>query len=232
MKTDAPAIRPVGPEVDARPAKLPGPVTLKGRFGHIEKLDPSRVAPDLWAALKDHADVWTYMSYGPFSDAGMFSNFVSGLADSADPYYYAIFDREGRAQGWASFLRITPAMRVIEVGSIVYAPSLQRTPLATEVQYLLARYAFETLGYRRYEWKCDALNAPSRCAAERLGFTFEGIFRQHMIVKNRNRDTAWYAMLDSDWPRAKAAFEAWLSADNFDSEGRQRRSLAAFRSQL
>jgi RimJ/RimL family protein N-acetyltransferase len=230
MKTDAPAQQPVGPEVDAVPAPLPGPVTLKGRFGHIERLDASRVALDLWAALKDRADVWTYMSYGPFSDAGIFSNFASGLAASSDPYYYAIFGRDGRAQGWASLLRMTPAMRVIEVGSIVYAPSLQRTPLATEVQYLLARYVFETLGYRRYEWKCDALNAPSRRAAERFGFTFEGIFRQHMIVKSRNRDTAWYAMLDSDWPRAKAAFEGWLSEDNFDSKGRQRRSLTAFRS--
>lgn len=223
--------KPVGPAVDAAPAKSPGPVTLAGRFGRLEKLDPSRVALDLWAALKDRADVWTYMSYGPFSDAGTFSNFMSGLAALGDPYYYAILDRDGRAQGWASLLRITPAMRVIEVGSIVYAPPLQRTALATEVQYLLARYVFETLGYRRYEWKCDALNAPSRSAAERLGFTFEGIFRQHMIVKNRNRDTAWYAMLDSDWPRAKATFEAWLDEQNFDSEGRQRRSLGDFRSE-
>jgi RimJ/RimL family protein N-acetyltransferase len=230
MKTDAPVHQPVGPEVDAMLAKSPAPVKLQGRFGSLEKLDPSRVALDLWGVLKDRDDVWTYMSYGPFSDAGAFSNFMSGLAVSSDPYYYAIFDRDGRAQGWASLLRITPAMRVIEVGSIVYAPSLQRTPLATEVQYLLARYVFETLGYRRYEWKCDALNTPSRRAAERLGFTFEGIFRQHMIVKNRNRDTAWYAMLGSDWPRAKAAFEAWLSEENFDSEGRQRHSLAAFRS--
>jgi RimJ/RimL family protein N-acetyltransferase len=120
---------------------------------------------------------------------------------------------------------------VIEVGSIVYGPALQRTPLATEAQYLLTRYAFETLGYRRYEWKCDALNAASRHAALRLGFTFEGIFRQHMIIKGRNRDTAWFAMVDSEWPRARAAFERWLAPDNFDGE-RQRHSLEAIRNSL
>jgi RimJ/RimL family protein N-acetyltransferase len=126
-------------------------------------------------------------------------------------------------------MEIRPAMRVIEVGHIVYSAALQRTPLATEAQYLLARYVFETLGYRRYEWKCNALNAPSRHAAERFGFTYEGIFRQHLIVKGRNRDTAWFSMLDSEWPSRKAAFESWLSPDNFDAEGRQKHSLAALR---
>ncbi len=124
-------------------------------------------------------------------------------------------------------MEIRPAMRVIEVGNIVYSPALQRTPLATEAQYLLARYAFETLGYRRYEWKCDALNAASRRAAQRYGFTFEGIFRQHMIVKGRSRDTAWFAMLDSEWPARKASFERWLAPDNFAPDGRQKSSLSA-----
>jgi RimJ/RimL family protein N-acetyltransferase len=124
-------------------------------------------------------------------------------------------------------MEIRPEMRVIEVGNIVYGPSLQRTPLATEAQYLLARYVFETLGYRRYEWKCNALNAPSRRAALRLGFSFEGIFRAHMIVKGRNRDTAWYSMLDSEWPARRRAFERWLAPENFDAQGRQRKSLAA-----
>ena len=124
-------------------------------------------------------------------------------------------------------MEIRPAMRVVEVGHIVYSPALQRTPLATEAQYLLARYAFETLGYRRYEWKCNALNAPSRRAALRFGFTFEGIFRQHMIVKGRNRDTAWFSMLDSEWPARKAAFERWLAPENFDSDGRQKTKLSA-----
>jgi RimJ/RimL family protein N-acetyltransferase len=226
------AAQPVGSAVDATPAQMPGSAVLKGRFGHLEKLDPSRVVFDLWQALKSRSDVWTYMSYGPFSDAGSFSNFVAEIAAQPDPYYYAIFDNDGRAQGWASLMRITRPMRVIEVGSIVYTPALQRTPLATEAQYLLARYVFETLGYRRYEWKCDALNAPSRRAAERFGFTFEGIFRQHMIVKGRNRDTAWFSMLDTEWPRVKAAFEAWLDEKNFGGDGRQRRSLVEIRNSL
>lgn len=224
--------QPVGQAVNATPAQVPGPAALKGRFGHLEKLDPSRVVFDLWEALKSCSDVWTYMSYGPFPDAGTFSNFVAGIATLNDPYYYGVFDRDGRAQGWTSLMRIQPEARVIEVGSIVYAPALQRTPLATEAQYLLARHVFETLGYRRYEWKCDALNAPSRRAAERFGFTFEGIFRQHMIVKGRNRDTAWFSMLDTEWPRAKAAFEAWLNEGNFGGDGRQYRSLAAIRNSL
>jgi len=127
----------------------------------------------------------------------------------------------GRALGIVTLKEIRPAMRVIEIGHLVYSPALQRTPLATEAQYLLARYVFETLGYRRYEWNCDALNAASRRAALRLGFTFEGIFRQHRIAKGRNRDTAWYSMLDSEWPARKAAFERWLAPDNFDADGRQ-----------
>src|SRR6185437_14911833 len=135
----------------------------------------------------------------------------------------------GRALGFLSLMEIRPPMRVVEVGNIVYAPALQRTPLTTEAQYLLARYAFETLGYRRYEWKCDSLNAPSRRAAERFGFTYEGIFRQHRIVKGRNRDTAWFAMLDSEWPARKAAFERWLEPDNFDDAGRQKARLSDLR---
>jgi RimJ/RimL family protein N-acetyltransferase len=138
-----------------------------------------------------------------------------------------VIDAGGRAVGIATLMEIRPAMRVIEVGHIVYSPLLQRTPLATEAQYLLARYVFETLGYRRYEWKCNALNAPSRRAAERFGFTFEGVFRQHLIVKGRNRDTAWFSMLDSEWPARKAAFERWLSPENFDAAGQQKTSLAA-----
>ena len=142
-----------------------------------------------------------------------------------DPYSYAIVDRSGRAVGIATLMEIRPAMGVIEVGNIVYSPALQRTPLGTEAQYLLARYAFETLGYRRYEWKCNALNAPSRRAALRYGFVFEGVLRQHMIAKGRNRDTAFFSMLDSEWPARKAAFERWLAPENFDAEGRQRASL-------
>ena len=148
-------------------------------------------------------------------------------AETRDPYSYAVIDANGQAVGIATLMEIRPAMRVIEVGHIVYTPRLQRTLLGTEAQYLLAKYVFEALGYRRYEWKCNALNAPSRRAALRYGFTFEGIFRQHLISKGRNRDTAWYSILDGEWPARKAAFERWLSADNFDKDGRQKTSLAA-----
>ena len=225
------AEQPVGPAVDATPAERPGAVVLAGRFGRVERLDPARHAADLWKALGADERLWTYMFYGPFADAGDFAKFLEKIAALDAQAYYAIVDRENRAVGWASLMEIRPAPHVIEIGSIVYGPALQRTPLATEAQYLLARYAFETLRYRRYEWKCDALNAASRRAALRLGFTFEGIFRQHMIVKGRNRDTAWFAMLDSEWPRAKAAFERWLAAENFDG-ARQRRSLATIRNSL
>lgn len=150
----------------------------------------------------------------------------------ADPCYYAIVDPAGRALGVATLMEIRPAARVVEVGHIVYGPALQQTPLATEAQYLLARYVFEEFGYRRYEWKCHALNAASRRAALRLGFTFEGIFRQHMIVKGRTRDTAWFSMLDREWPRTRAAFEAWLAPENFDAEGRQKRRLEEIRNSI
>ena len=225
------AEQPVGPIVDAAPAQKPGAVVLEGRFGRVEKLEPRRHATDLWQALSADDLLWTYMFYGPFSDAGAFSNFLEKIATLEEQVYYAIIDRDGRAAGWAALMEIRPPARVIEVGSIVYGPALQRTVLATEAQYLLARYAFETLGYRRYEWKCDALNAASRSAALRLGFTFEGIFRQHMIIKGRSRDTAWFAILDSEWPRARSAFERWLLPENFDG-GRQRRSLEAIRNSL
>ncbi len=215
---------PVGKRVDATPAALPGAVTFQGRFGRIEKLD-ARHAADLWPLVRDHDGLWTYMGYGPFAGEAEFARWVPERAGLADPYAYAILDAGGRAVGISTLMEIRPAMRVIEVGNILYSPALQRTPLATEVQYLLARYAFETLRYRRYEWKCNALNAPSRRAAERFGFTFEGVFRQHMIVKGRNRDTAWYAMLDSEWPARKRAFERWLAPDNFDADGGQKTGL-------
>src|SRR5262249_35470053 len=155
--------------------------------------DPAAHGAALWEALRGHDAVWTYLPNGPFADGESFAAWLAPRAKLADPYCYAIIDgASGCAVGIASLMEIRPAMRVIEVGHIVYAPALQRTPLATEAQYLLAAYVFDTLGYRRYEWKCNALNAPSRHAAARFGFTFEGIFRQHMIVKGRSRDTAWY----------------------------------------
>lgn len=218
---------PLGDEIDATPARRPEAVTLQGRFGRVEKL-AGHHAPALWAAVEGHDHIWTYMSaYGPFADAAAFSAWVESRAALEDPYAYAIVDPKLGAVGIATLMEIRPANRVCEVGHIVYSPALQRRPLGTEAQYLLARYVFEKLGYRRYEWKCNALNAPSRRAALRYGFNFECVMRQHMIAKGRNRDTAWFAMLDADWPARKIAFERWLSPDNFDRQGRQRMSLSA-----
>jgi RimJ/RimL family protein N-acetyltransferase len=215
-----------GPAVEATPAERPGAVTLAGRFGAVVRLSAVQHAADLWQAVRGHDRLWDYMSYGPFADAQSLSGWLAEREALADPYYYAILDAAGRAVGLSTLVNIQPAMRSIEVGHIVYGPALQRTPLATEAQYLLARYAFETLRYRRYEWKCNALNRPSYRAAQRFGFTFEGVFRQHQIVKGRNRDTAWFSMLDTEWPARRAAFERWLAPDNFDADGRQRVSLA------
>ena len=216
--------QPVGLPVDQTPAQPPGPVTLEGRYGRVERLAQRHEAA-LWKTLQGHDQTWTYMSYGPFSDAANFSHWLAGRPKLDDPYSYALADRSGQAVGIATLMEIRPAMRVIEAGHIVYSPAVQRTPLGTEAQYLLARYIFETLGYRRYEWKCNALNAPSRRAALRYGFVFEGILRQHMIAKGRNRDTAYFSMLDSEWPARKAAFERWLAPENFDAAGKQKMSL-------
>jgi RimJ/RimL family protein N-acetyltransferase len=211
--------------VDATPAERPEPVTLEGRYGLVERLAQHHDAA-LWNAVKGHDHIWTYMSYGPLADFAAFSEWLAGRVKLDDPYSYAIIDRSSQAVDIATLMEIRPAMRVIEVGNILYSPSLQRTQLGTEAQYLLARYAFEALGYRRYEWKCNALNAPSRRAALRYGFVFESILRQHMIVKGRSRDTAYYSMLDTEWPKRKAAFERWLAPENFDAQGRQRTSLS------
>jgi RimJ/RimL family protein N-acetyltransferase len=218
---------PIGPAVNATPAQRPGPVVLEGRHGRIEKLAPHHAAA-LWNAVKGHDHIWTYMSsYGPFADGKVFTGWVASRAALEDPYSYAVVGSSGGAVGIATLMEIRLAARSVEVGHIVYSPALQRTPLGTEVQYLLARYAFETLRNRRYEWKCDALNAPSRRAAERYGFVFEGVLRQHSIAKGRSRDTAYYSMLDSEWPVRKAAFERWLAPDNFDAQGNQKTSLSA-----
>lgn len=219
--------QPVGLPVDNTPAKLPGPVMLEGRYGRVERLGHGH-ATSLWEAVKGHDAIWTYMSsYGPFGSADEFVRWVESRIALNDPYAYAIVEPGGRAVGIATLMEIRPPMRVVEVGHIVYSPALQKTPLGTEAQYLLARYVFETLGYRRYEWKCNALNAASRRAALRYGFRFEGLLRQHMIAKGRNRDTAWYSILDGEWPQRKVSFERWLAPDNFDTDGRQKLSLSA-----
>jgi RimJ/RimL family protein N-acetyltransferase len=219
--------QPIGLPVDPTPAPRPGPVTLKGRYGRVEKLKAAHAAA-LWSVFEGHDAVWTYISTdGPFASFDEFAAFIVKRAAADDPYAYVIVDAADRAVGYFTLLRIVPAMRVIEVGHVLYSPSLQRTPLGTEAQYLLARYVFETLGYRRYEWKCNSLNAASRRAALRYGFTYEGTFRQHLIAKGRNRDDAWFSMLDSEWPARQRNFERWLAPENFDGEGRQKFSLTA-----
>jgi RimJ/RimL family protein N-acetyltransferase len=219
--------QPVGVPVDTRPATRPDVVTLQGRFGRVEKLEP-RHASALWTAFAGHDDIWTYISTdGPFAVAAEFSSFIAKRAAADDPYAYAIIDGSESAVGYFTLMEIRPEARVIEVGHVLYSPALQRTPLGTEAQYLLARYAFETLGYRRYEWKCNSLNAASRRAALRYGFVYEGTFRQHVIAKGRNRDNAWFSMLDSEWPARKRNFERWLAPENFTTDGKQILSLSA-----
>ena len=199
---------------------------MEGHYGRLEPLTLAH-APALWDAFgAGDGRSWTYLAPEPFTRFEDFHTYVTQSAGSVDPQFYAIVV-ERVAVGIASYLRITPVAGTIEVGHIHFSPRLQRTPAATEAMYLMMRRAFE-LGFRRYEWKCDALNAPSRRAAQRLGFSYEGIFRQALVTKGRNRDTAWYACIDAEWPDLRRAFESWLAPDNFDSSGRQRQSLSAW----
>jgi RimJ/RimL family protein N-acetyltransferase len=220
---------PIGLPVDPAPARLPERTRLVGSHVQLVPLDAARHTDALYEETHGAGQdaLWLYLPDGPFPDQATFRSALEQKATSLDPFFFAILDHpSGRALGHAAYLRITPAHRCIEVGWILYAPSLQRTVGATEAMYLLAKHAFEDLGYRRYEWKCDALNAPSRRAALRLGFTFEGIFRQHLIAKGRNRDSAWFSLLDTEWPARRTALERWLDPANFDTEGRQRLSLS------
>lgn len=218
---------PAGVAVDPAPAPMPGDVTLKGRTGFLERLDAAKHGDALWAAMGGHDQIWAYIPAGTAFDEAGLKGYVAACASNRERIFYAVVDGGGKAVGFLSLMEIRPAMRVIEVGNIVYSPALQRTPLGTEAQYLIARYAIETLRYRRYEWKCDDRNEPSKRAARRFGFTYEGTFRQHMIVKGQNRDTAWFSILDSEWPARRAAFERWLAPENFDRDGRQKTRLSA-----
>lgn len=212
-----------------RTALMPGSATLTGRFAILEPLSADKHAHDLWNAVDGHDEVWTWLSDGPYTREEDLAEALRAKEIGAGARFLAILPaNSNRAAGYASFMRIDAPNGVIEVGNVMFSPALQRTPAATEAMYLMARHAFEDLGYRRYEWKCNALNLPSRRAAARLGFTFEGVFRQHMIIKGKNRDTAWFSMLDSEWPLRKRAFEAWLAPENFDEAGRQRRALSGF----
>ena len=219
--------------LDWTPARFPPRETITGATVRLEAVDPERHARPLFRA--SHAEgvaesLFRYLPYGPFGGFGEFEGWLDERAASTDPYFVCVVDaKTGSPQGMASFMRIAREHGVIEIGHIWFAPALQRTRQATEAIYLMARHSFDDLGYRRLEWKCDALNEPSRRAAERFGFTFEGVFRQHLVVKGRNRDTAWFSILDGEWPLICAAFEAWLAPGNFDADGRQRQSLSAVR---
>ena len=215
------------------PARRPERAPIDGNLVRLEPLDPRRHGDDLFEASIGADGTWHYLPYGPFKSKEEFVVWLRERAPLDDPLAYAIIDRQaGAARGIETLMSIEPEHGSIEIGHIWLSPALQRSRQATEAIYLLSRYAFDELGNRRYEWKCDAANAPSRRAAERFGFTIEGVFRQHRIVKGRNRDTAWYSMTDGEWPSRRTAFEAWFSPENFDPEGRQRRSLQEIRSSL
>ena len=208
----------------ARPPRT----VMSGRYCRVEPIDPARHADDLYRAnaLDPSGRNFTYLSIGPFDAFDAYREWMASARPSEDPLFHAIVDAAtGKAVGIASYMRIDPANGVIEVGHLNYSPLLQRKPAATEAMYLMMQRAFE-LGYRRYEWKCDALNAASRAAAQRLGFSYEGVFRQASIYKGRNRDTAWYAMIDGEWPALDAAFRRWLDPENFDAQGNQRARLS------
>jgi RimJ/RimL family protein N-acetyltransferase len=215
---------------DWKPLPPPQPETLPGRYVALEPLDASRHTPSLWQAIRGHDEAWQWLGDGPYADEPSLQTALAKKQSAPDAVFFAILPAETRlCAGYLSLMRIDTANGVVEVGNVLLSPVLQRTRAATEAQYLLARYVFDTLGYRRYEWKCNALNEPSRRAALRLGFTFEGIFRQHMIVKGRSRDTAWFAMLDHEWPARKQAFETWLAPSNFDAHSQQQRKLGELR---
>ncbi len=223
--------QPIGSTLAAWTAAARPPRTaLEGRFCRLEPVDLEAHAGDLFAAFREDREgrIWTYLAYGPFEREDDFRAWMRAACLGEDPLFHAIVEQQsGRALGVASLLRIEPGPGVIEVGHINYGPRLQRTAAATEAMYLLMRRVFAELGYRRYEWKCDALNAGSRRAAERLGFHPEGLFRQATMYKGRNRDTAWFSILDGEWPGLEAAYEEWLDGANFDAEGRQKASLGA-----
>ena len=211
-----------------KPVAPPRPVTILGRYVTLEPLYADRHSPALWEAIRGHDPVWTWLSDGPYASERDLHRALTEKQASSTAVFLAIVPggvEPPSAAGYASYMRIEPAHGVLEVGNILLSPALQRTRAATEAMYLMARHVFEDLGYRRYEWKCNAENQPSRRAALRFGFSFEGIFRQHMVIKGRNRDTAWFAMLDHEWPARKRAFEVWLHPGNFDARGVQRAKL-------
>jgi RimJ/RimL family protein N-acetyltransferase len=220
---------PLGEAVTWTPARRPAREALRGAHVLVRPVDPDTDAEPMFAAshpADGDRSIWTYLPDGPYEDPGQLQRMLAWAAGAQDAVYFALVALPGETPlGMAAYLRITPEFGVIEIGHIWFGARLKRTTAATEAIYLLARHAFDDLGYRRLEWKCNALNAASRSAAERFGFTFEGVFRKHLVVKGRNRDTAWFSITDEEWPAIRGGFETWLEATSFDGEGRQRRSL-------
>lgn len=215
--------------LDWQPAATPPRTALNGHYVCLEPLDSARHGDELWQALQgpdSDPALWDYLPYGPFNERAAFDAWLSSHAASDDPLFFSVIDlRQQRAVGLLSLMRIVPADGCIEIGHVIFGAPMQRSPASTEAVYLLAKLAFATLGYRRLEWKCDAANARSMHAAKRLGFSYEGLFRQHMVRKGRNRDTAWYSIIDREWPALAIGFERWLAADNFDACAQQKQRL-------
>ena len=222
--------QPIGEALpDFKPGDLPKLERIEGQYVVIERLSKDKHGADLYEVYgpDSPADMWTYLFQNPAQNQAEWSQKLDRMLAGQDRFHYAIVDKEsGKALGTFALMRIDRNNRVIEVGAVTYSPKLKRTRLATEAQYLLARYVFEELEYRRYEWKCDALNEPSKRAAKRLGFTYEGRFRQAVVYKGRTRDTDWYSMIDQEWPKLKERFEKWLHPENFNEEGVQYHSLS------
>ncbi|KMK52239.1 hypothetical protein RO21_01900 [[Actinobacillus] muris] len=220
--------QPIGKVLpDFSNGELPNIALLQGQYCRLEKLSAAKHIDDLFEVYSSPQHYWTYLPLEPFQQKEALMAYLSQIETSQDPYYFAIIDEATQqAIGTFALMRIDQRNRVIEVGWVIYSPKLQQTRIATEAQFLLAEYVFEILKYRRYEWKCDSLNAPSRKAALRLGFIYEGTFRQAQVYKGRNRDTAWFSMLDSEWEKNKARFQRWLANDNFDENGKQILSLS------
>lgn len=219
------------PLTDWEPAKSPSKISLKGQYCYLEPLSINHHAKQLYDAYAINTDLtnWTYLLSGPFNNFQEYTEHLRQKCGGLDPLFFTVLDKNTQqAIGVASLMRINQKMGVIEVGNIHFSPVLQRTPLSTEAMYLMMKYVFDDLGYRRYEWKCDSLNKPSRNAAKRLGFTYEGTFRQAVVSKGRNRDTAWFSIIDKEWPALKLALQAWLNPTNFDIDGKQRKSLDDF----
>jgi RimJ/RimL family protein N-acetyltransferase len=219
---------PVGDALDWRPARLPAATELRGSYSLLRPVDPGDAGQlyPLGHPPEGDPSIWTYLPDGPYASVDELQRMLEAARLSTDPLWFTLVRlADERALGLAAYQRIKPQDGVIEIGRIWFGPPLKHTTAASELIFLLARHAFDDLGYRRLEWKCDSLNVASRRAAERYGFRFEGVFRQHMVVRGRNRDTAWYAITDRDWPAIRAGFEAWLAPENFDQQGRQRQSL-------